>query len=176
MNFLQRSGTTLFLLLALLSIRSPAFAGLTDSCARSFSEGISLHVSPDLDGDSKADASIARFWESSYRIELHFTTQRLRVRLNAPIRNEVGLELVAYDVDQDRRADLILTSASSVKPIAVWLNKGNGSFERSSASFGPLFATNDGPHFRRGASRSDVQAIAPTDDPADDLDLATNFI
>src|SRR5207249_11276547 len=112
MNFLQRSWITLIVMVALSPVRSPAFAGAVESCARN-SPDAAMRVSGDFDGDSKTDKAIASFCGSSYRIEVHLSTKRLHVRLTVPIHNEVGLQLVAYDVDHDRRADLILISASS---------------------------------------------------------------
>src|SRR5262249_38525715 len=99
-----------------------------------------------------------------------------RIRLTAPVRNAVGLELVAFDVDRDRRADLILVSASSVEPIAVWLNKGDGAFERSSASFAPLFGDTDSPHIQRAIARNDAQGALFTDDSPDAFEFAEEFV
>jgi hypothetical protein len=164
-------------------MRSPAYAGVFDGCKRIIPDETILRVSGDFDGDSKTDTAFAKRYGSSYRVEVHLSTKRGRIRLTVPVRNEVGLELIAYDVNQDNRADLILTSHSPIKPIAVWLNKGNGHFEQSSGLFGPFFGADGGPRFVRGSPRSDAQAFIPADEPAGDgvcetlaFDLETRLI
>ena len=145
-----------------------------DSCGTNFEEALS-RLSGDFDGDRKADSAKAGRIGASYCIEVRLSTKRPRVRLSIPIRNEIGLELFAYDINQDSHADLVLTSVSSPKPIAVWLNKGNGSFERASGTFAPFVAPNGGPAFRRGTARNDAQAALPTDDPPPDAGLTENI-
>jgi hypothetical protein len=168
-NFWQRSLTRLIVLLALMPGRSPAFAATLDNSRRLAPEESVLRVSADFDGDSKTDTALAKFGGSNYGFELHLSTKRARIRLTAPVRNEVGFELIAFDVNQDKRTDLILTSRASIRPIAVWLNMGNGSFERRSGMFGPFFGNHRGPRFVRGAPGNDGQAVIPTDEQAGDF-------
>src|SRR6185503_7027321 len=72
---------------------------------------------------------------------------------------EVGLQLAAYDVDNDSEIDLVLTNVISLRPVAVWLNKSNGRFERTSGWILPLPEREDIPHFRRHFSSLNDQAI-----------------
>jgi hypothetical protein len=172
-NFLKKSWAVLILVGVVLPLHKPAFAGPLDGCKRGAAEQAPLRVSGDFDGDSKTDTAVAKFCGSSYRIDIVLSSKRSRIRLTVPVRHEVGLELIAYDVNHDNRIDLVLTGASRVKPIAVWLNMGNGSFERSSGLLGPFFGTDSSPRLLRGIVRSDVQALIPTDDPADEFTLET---
>ena len=168
-NFWQRSLTRLIVLLALLPGRSPAIAATLENSRRLIQAESALRVSADFDGDSKADTAIARFGGSNYGFELHLSTKRARIRLTVPVRNELGFELIAFDVNQDKRTDLILTSGSSIRPIAVWLNMGNGSFARRSGMFGPFSRNRGGPRFVRGVPGNDGQAVIPTDEQAGDF-------
>src|SRR5262249_49128341 len=92
------------------------------------------------------------------------------LHLNLPIWNETGVQLMVLDINQDRRADLIVTSVASLNPIAIWLNKGKGTFERTVMPFGSLLEKERGSHFRRSTNlRTENQAIIPTFDPSGDL-------
>src|SRR5262250_1598233 len=98
-NFLRRSWVTLLIFLALLPMRSPVYAGAFDGCKRILPHETTLRVSGDFDGDSKTDTAFAKRYGSTYRVEIKLSTKRGRIRLTVPVRNEVGLELIAYDVN-----------------------------------------------------------------------------
>jgi hypothetical protein len=85
----------------------------------------------------KLDSSSARYW-----IEIRLTEGRHQIlKLTAPFG---GLLITPRDVTGDGNLDLIVRSASSRAPVALFLNDGNGHFSRADvASFAN--ALNDGP-------------------------------
>jgi len=123
-----------------------------------------IHLSNDLDADRKPDSVFFRSSGAHNSIEVHLTSNRKRVHLAVPFRGETGFQLIAYDVDHDRRDDLILTNGSSIIPVALWLNKGNGSFERTPETLAPLFGSGFEIQLQRGTSRGDSPVAISTDD------------
>jgi hypothetical protein len=85
----------------------------------------------------KLDSASARYW-----IEIRLTEGRHQIlKLRAPFG---GLLITPRDVTGDGNLDLIVRSASSRAPVALFLNDGNGHFSRADvASFAN--ALNDGP-------------------------------
>lgn len=77
----------------------------------------------------KLDSSSARYW-----IEIRLTEGRHQIlKLRAPLG---GLLITPRDVTGDGNLDLIVRSASSRAPVALFLNDGNGHFSRADvASF-----------------------------------------
>ena len=175
MRFLKRSSFVLIAFIATWLFQSPAFACAMDACAVRAVEEPAIRLAGDFDGDHQIDRVKGRIHGSSYSIEVRLSTKQPRIRLTVPVRNEVGLELMAVDVNRDRRADLIVMSASSLAPIAVWLNKGNGAFERSSQSFAPLFGDGHTPRLGRGTGKSYAQGALATDDSPDAFEPAENL-
>jgi hypothetical protein len=176
MRFLKRSSSVLIVFIAAAWLfQSPAFACASDTCAVRGVEEPTIRLAGDFDGDHQIDRVSGRIRGSSYSIDVRLSTRQPRVRLTVPVRNEVGLELISVDVNRDRRADLIVMSASSVAPIAVWLNTGNGAFERSSQSFAPLFGDGHTPRLQRGTGKSYAQGALATDDSPDAFEPAENL-
>ncbi len=85
----------------------------------------------DLDGDHIPELATIRQCGNFYKVSIHFTTGRPRLTFTAYLTGEIaGLSLQTEDVNNDRIDDLVIVSATSLKPVAVWLNQGNGNFQR----------------------------------------------
>src|SRR6185436_8456685 len=94
-----------------------------------YASGSSARVRFDGDGDHRSDVAVAKIIGSTMKIKVRLSARQSHVHLSADIRDEVGLQLAAYDVDNDSEVDLVLTNVISLRPVAVWLNKSNGRFE-----------------------------------------------
>jgi hypothetical protein len=126
--------TTAFVaaILFLLSL-PPAFASDPPS-RRHFSYRTQL--SQDLDGDHKPETATVKQVGLVYKVSIHFTSGRPKVQLTTPITpDSAGLTVHTTDVNNDNRGDLILLSATSVRPVAVWVNQGRARFKKVAASF-----------------------------------------
>jgi hypothetical protein len=85
----------------------------------------------DLDGDHIPEIVTIKQRGSFYQVSIHFSTGRPKLRLKTYVGDdEAGLSLEVADVNNDSRADLVITSATSVWPIATWLNHGSANFQR----------------------------------------------
>lgn len=83
----------------------------------------------DLDGDRIPDTVSIRECGFAYKISIRFSSGRPKLHLTLyHAQDEVGLNFQTSDLDNDRDEDLIVTSATSVRPIAVWLNYGKAKF------------------------------------------------
>jgi hypothetical protein len=123
--------------------------------------GISYRTSlgHDLDGDQIPETATIRRSRDLYKVSIHFTSGRPRLHLSIyQGENEAGLGFQTRDIDDDRDEDLVITSATSVRPIAVWLNSGKGKFKRvSSWAYGGL-------HKFRGPALKARAAYTPESD------------
>jgi len=103
--------------------------------------GISYRIllGHDLDGDHIPETARIRESGDLYKICIHFSSGRPRLRLLVHHQDgAAGLSFQATDVDDDRDDDLVVSSATSPRPIAVWLNGGKAKFKKvSSWIYGP---------------------------------------
>ena len=108
----------------------------------------------DLDGDHIPETATIRLRGYIYQVSIHFTTGRPGLRLTTYLTEGVaGLSLQTADVNNDSRGDLVIMSATSIRPIAVWLNQGKANFQRVSSWLYGEAGKYRGPAFRRrGAS------------------------
>jgi hypothetical protein len=97
----------------------------------------------DFDGDLQLDLASVQAGpdnhdKTDYRIQLELSTAgRESIRLVAP---SGGLEIEARDVNGDHAIDLVVSTARSGKPVAIFLNDGHGTFSRAEpASFPGAF-------------------------------------
>jgi len=94
----------------------------------------SSFVIADFDSDKRLDLANVEGGQlgsksTTYSIQLHLTASRRQtIKLVAP---SGGLAIQARDVNGDNVADLVLTTAWSKQPVAVFLNHGHGSFSRA---------------------------------------------
>ena len=161
MRFYGRSWAVLVLFATIWLAQTPAIAG-TQPCTNGLSGNLH-HLVGDLDADHKSDSISFRYSGTRHSIEVRFSSNRQRVHLAVPFGGKTGFQLFAYDVDHDRRDDLVLTADSSIVPVALWLNKGNGSFVRKSGTLAPLFSSGFGARVQRGRARGDSPAAISTD-------------
>jgi hypothetical protein len=92
----------------------------------------------DLDDDHKPETATIRQIGPLYQVSIHFTSGRPKVHLTTRISQGVaGLTFQTADVNNDNKRDLLIVSATSVRPIAVWLNQGRARFKRTNADFFP---------------------------------------
>jgi len=100
----------------------------------------------DLDGDHVPETVTVKQQGSFYHVSIHFSTGRPKLRLKTYVGDdEAGLSLEVADVNNDSLADLVVTSATSVWPIATWLNHGPGNFQRVNSRTYSLTGRNNGP-------------------------------
>lgn len=100
---------------------------------------VSLDAGPsfaiaDFDSDKHFDlANVVggqiRPGSTTYSIQFHLTASRHKtIKLIAP---SGGLAIEARDINGDKIVDLVLTTAWSKRPVAVFLNHGHGRFSRA---------------------------------------------
>lgn len=87
----------------------------------------------DFDGDNRADGAIllepnAVLGQGNFEIKLHLTGHNNRdIKFQSL---EPALTVEARDIDHDGDIDLIIEESISHKRIQVWINDGNGNFEK----------------------------------------------
>ena len=87
----------------------------------------------DLDGDHLPETATIRRGRDVYEISIKFSTGQPKLRLKTYVDSEiVGLAFQTTDVNDDNKDDLVLTDATSVRPVAVWLNQGHARFQKAS--------------------------------------------
>ncbi len=92
-------------------------------------QNINCDISADFDGDNKPDLAVGRNSGGGYTVQIRFTSSIPEASLIFPISGP-GFRIVARDVDHDDDQDIIITSATSDIPVAIWLSDGKGHFER----------------------------------------------
>lgn len=109
----------------------------------------------DLDGDHIPETATIKQRGSLYQVIIHFTTGRPKLRLRTYVTDDIGgLTFATADLNNSEGGDLLILSATSLRPVAVWLNQGRGSFKRvNSWGFG-LTGREAGPTLKH---RSDDQ-------------------
>jgi hypothetical protein len=109
----------------------------------------------DLDGDHIPETATIRQRGYVYQVNIHFTTGRPKLRLTTYVTEGVaGLSLQTRDINNDSKDDLVITSATSIRPIAIWLNQGKSKFQKIS-SWAYLVGGYTGPEYRRQTCHPD---------------------
>jgi len=92
----------------------------------------------DLDGDHIPETATIRERHYVYQVSIHFTTGRPNLRLTTyPTAGTAGLSLQTIDADNDNEGEfLVIISATSVWPVAVWANEGKNFTKVNSWSYG----------------------------------------
>jgi hypothetical protein len=121
------------------------------------SHGIAYHaqLGQDLDGDHIPETATIRQGRNVYQVSIHFTTGHPKLRLSTYLSEGIaGLSFETRDVNNDSKGDLVLLSATSTRPIAVWINNGRAKFQKASSLLFSRVGRYTGPTYRfRGASR-----------------------
>ena len=132
----------------------------------------------DLDGDGIAETATIRQSGTAYKITIQFTsgTPRLNLTVYQP-EGETGLTLLTSDVNDDRKADLVITSGASARPVAIWLNRGKAKFQKVNSWIYSVLGKMRGPALRQKPPPYDPEAAlnSPTDPPAQAVKLAQLF-
>ncbi len=108
------------------------------------SESSSLISNTDFDGDNKPDLAVGSSNGPGYTIEIHLTARPSETYLTLA-KSGLGTRILACDVDGDHHADLVVTSATSLLPIAIYRGDGRGHF-REGNPWGYLPALLDTPY------------------------------
>ena len=88
-------------------------------------------LAQDLDGDHKPETATIRQCGYLYQVNIHFTTGRPKLRLTTYVTEGVaGLSFQTSDINNDNKGDLVIISATSIRPVAVWLNQGRAKFQK----------------------------------------------
>jgi len=143
----------------------PAYAaGLQSARASVVGPGSQFAIA-DFDGDLHPDlASIeaggSKSDSANYSIQLRLSSVgRQAIQLTAP---RGGLVIEARDVNGDHAVDLVLATAWSGQPVAVFLNDGHGSFSRAEPNAFPgAFASSNGDCVSATSQSTDVVCIPP---------------
>ncbi len=105
--------------------------GLAEPGSLKTSTGSDSIVGADFDGDLKPDVVVETAAGHGYVLQIQFST-RIPAASLAFDGLGPGLRVVSQDINQDNDADLIVTSCTSLIPIAVFLGDGKGHFRPDS--------------------------------------------
>jgi len=155
-----------FLMLVLsFASQVPAYAADHQSAPTRVVGPSSKFAIADFDGDLHPDlASIeaggSKADSANYRIQLKLSSVgRQSIQLTAP---RGGLVIEARDVNGDHAVDLVLATAWSGQPVAVFLNDGHGSFSRAEPNAFPgAFASSNGDCVSTTSQSTDFACIPP---------------
>ena len=121
----------------------------TSSAKNQIVQGGTRFAIADFDGDSQPDTATIRVaWDSSpsaeYLLELRLSSgSRPSIGILGPAG---GLRVTPQDVNGDKIADLVVTSAFDAHFVAILLNDGKGNFRRVASSDFPNVGRNPEPH------------------------------
>ncbi len=117
-------------------------------------------VNADFDGDSRPDVAVGNLRGLGYTIEIQFTTRTSKTLLTLAGVG-IGTRIFACDVDRDSYQDLVVTTATSLLPIAVYLGDGKGHFQEGRPwAFLPFLL--DAPYrYEPGGVRTSVASLLP---------------
>ena len=138
------------------------FAWLPAPTAFASDQHVRSRLTWDFDGDQIADLAVGSVQGSTFTISLRFSTGLHRVVLKSRVRGHITPYLAATDVDHDNDVDLVLTGIS-LRPLAVWINEGEGRFKKSSRWFFP-------PLYPGGAGLISPAVCEGSSEPANTVD------
>jgi hypothetical protein len=94
----------------------------------------------DLDGDHIPETATIRQRGDLYQVNIHFTTGRPKLRLTTYLSaGTAGLSLQTIDENNDSVGEfLVIISATSLRPVAVWAKQGKDFKRVSSWTYGSL--------------------------------------
>jgi FG-GAP-like repeat len=118
----------------------------------------------DFDGDSHPDlASVesgnSEFPDTQYWIQLRLSAAGWQsIQVLAPAG---GLQIAARDVNGDEWVDLVVSTAWSNRPVAVYLNDGHGSFTHADPAAFPEAFSESKTNWSPAANQAAETAVAP---------------
>jgi hypothetical protein len=134
-------------------------------------------ISQDLDGDQKPETATVRQAGELYQVSVHFSTGRPKIHLTTHLRQGLaGLSFQATDVNNDSRRDLVVTSATSFKPLAIWLNQGPAKFKKVHSAFFGALGRYTGPAYRHQTKTEPEPAGNITADPLPEAAQASGYL
>jgi hypothetical protein len=130
----------------------------------------------DLDGDHKPDSAVGTVSGTTFKLLIQLSSQRYHIALKADVSREIAVRLFVVDVDGDNHNDLVLTGLS-LRPIAVWLNRGGGKFQKATRWLYPPLYDGTEEQFTRwfphGHSEDAVGTTQRTEVAFDDWSMPT---
>jgi hypothetical protein len=119
----------------------------------------------DFDGDQKQDIAIARLSNNRYKIVVLLST-RSQVAILNPSEQLTGFTVHACDINNDSLQDIVVTNATAMHPLAVWLGDGRGSFEVADQNlFENAFAFAKSSKYQNSRIPSDQDVLDESLDP-----------
>ena len=98
----------------------------------------------DFDGDNRSDLAVGNCTGDTYEIEIQLSAEHQKFSFDFGS-YQLGVGVLASDVDRDNDQDLVFVSPASLCPFAIWLNNGRGQFERSNRWLWLNLINNDSP-------------------------------
>jgi hypothetical protein len=146
----QKVLAALALLFGFLSSANATYAGGQNSPYRI---SYRTQLGADLDGDHIPETATIRQCGNVYQVSIHFTTGKPKLRLSTYVTEGVaGLSFQTTDVNNDSKGDLVIFSATSLRPLGIWLNQGKATFKKTSALFYGGVGRYSGPTYRHGGT------------------------
>jgi hypothetical protein len=139
-------------------------AAAADAPGPSGGSGLTFAIA-DFDGDSRLDfASVetgrSDFTNAEYWIRLRLNTAGWEsIRLVAP---SGGLQLAARDVNGDESVDLVVSTAWSNRPVAIYLNDGHGAFTQAEPGAFPEAFSNAASIWTSGGNLAADNSVVPS--------------
>jgi hypothetical protein len=134
-------------------------------------------LSQDLDGDHQPDTVTVRQSGPLYQVSVHFSTGRPKLHLSTYVREGLaGLTFQTTDVNDDSRGDIVVTSATSYRPIAIWLNLGPAKFKKVHSAFFGALGRYTGPAYRTHTKTEPEPAGNVTNDPLPQATPAPRYL
>jgi hypothetical protein len=119
----------------------------------------------DFDGDHKQDIALARLNNNRYKIVVLLSTSSHAAVLN-PSEQLAGFTVHACDMNNDSLPDIVVTDATAMHPLAVWLGDGRGSFKIADQNlFENDFAFTESSRYQNSRIAQDQDVLDESLDP-----------
>jgi hypothetical protein len=92
-----------------------------------YGQGSVFSISADFDGDNQPDLAVGHNGGWGFTVQVRFRRHLPEATLTCPVSGP-GIQIFSRDVDGDKDQDIIVASATSDIPLAIWLSDGKGHF------------------------------------------------